>query len=235
MPKTKKTVLFIVEGYSDKEALEKIFKSIYKKDKLIDFKFTSGDVTSDENVTVDNVEEKVYSYVDEYIKDKKLKKKDIFQIIQIFDTDGTYIPANAVEKGNDGELLYTPSKILCKDVSRIRVRNSSKSKMMDYLLSLNSIKGIPYEGYFMSSNLDHALYNEQNLSFELKSEYADAFYEKFMGKEKLFIDFLNSDVVNGVPDEYKKSWAYIREGTRSLERHTNLNVYFKQHPINPLL
>ena len=30
---------------------------------------------------------------------------------------------------------------------------------------------------------DHALYNAQNLSKELKQKYADAFYEKFLGKD----------------------------------------------------
>ena len=54
--------------------------------------------------------------------------------------------------------------------------------------------------YFMSCNLDHALYNEINLDKNLKQEYADEFYEKFIGKEYLFPAFLESDVVNGVPD-----------------------------------
>lgn len=33
--------------------------------------------------------------------------------------------------------------------------------------------------------------------------YADAFYEKFMHNEIYFIDFLNMEVVNGVPDNFK--------------------------------
>lgn len=102
--------------------------------------------------------------------------------------------------------------------------------MMDYLLGLDSIKGIRYTGYFMSSNLDHSLYNEQNLPDDLKGEYADAFYEEFQGREKLFVDFLKEEVANGVPDIYPASWRYIREGVHSLERHTNLHIYFKDNP-----
>ncbi len=101
---------------------------------------------------------------------------------------------------------------------------------MDYLLGLDNIKGIRYIGYFMSSNLDHSLYNEQNLPDELKGEYADAFYEEFQGKEKLFVDFLTDEVANGVPDIYPASWRYIKEGVHSLERHTNLHLYFKDNP-----
>ena len=78
----------------------------------------------------------------------------------------------------------------------------------------------------MSCNLDHALYNELNLDKELKQEYADAFYERFIGKENKFIDFLNSDVVNGTPSTLLDSWKYIRTGLHSVERHTNLHVYF---------
>lgn len=37
MAKEKKTVIFIVEGPSDKAALESIFKKIYKRNKEIDF------------------------------------------------------------------------------------------------------------------------------------------------------------------------------------------------------
>ena len=101
---------------------------------------------------------------------------------------------------------------------------------MDYLLKEKEIKSIPYEMYFMSCNLDHALYNELNLDKELKQEYADAFYERFIGKENKFIDFLNSDVVNGTPSTLLDSWKYIRTGLHSVERHTNLHVYFVMHP-----
>ena len=52
----------------------------------------------------------------------------------------------------------------------------------------------------MSCNLDHVLYDKQNLDIEEKDNYADAFYEAFKGKEFLFIDFIRTDAVNGVPD-----------------------------------
>lgn len=84
MKKPKKTVLFIVEGISDKEALEKIFKQIYKNNKEIEFTFAQGDISSDENTTEMNVEDKIYNIVLDFMKDKKLNKADICQIIQLF-------------------------------------------------------------------------------------------------------------------------------------------------------
>ena len=70
MGEERKTVLFIVEGPSDKSALEKIFKKIYKRNRNIDFKFTDGDISSDPGVTKDNVEDRIYSIVDKYLRKK---------------------------------------------------------------------------------------------------------------------------------------------------------------------
>lgn len=226
---TKKAVIFIVEGRSDKKALENIIQKIYQYKDIV-FKFMDGDITSDKNVNKLNVQNLIYEQVEEYRKDKKLKKSDIWEIVHIFDTDGTYIPDEAIEAGDSSKFFYTPDKIFCKNVESVIARNKAKREMMDYLLSLDNIKGIPYIGYFMSSNLDHALYNEQNLDDELKGEYADAFYEEFQGKEKLFVDFLKEEVANGVPDSYPVSWRYIKEGVHSLERHTNLYIYFDKNP-----
>lgn len=225
----RKAVVFIVEGNSDKKALEKIFQKIYKQKNIV-FKFMGGDITSDEALNRLNVCDTIYQKVDQYIKDKKLKKSDIWQIVHIFDTDGTYVPEDAVQEGESAKFVYSTSKIFCKNVDKVLDRNKRKSEMMDYLLSLDKINGIPYIGYFMSSNLDHALYDEQNLDDELKGEYADAFYSEFQGKELLFIDYLKDEVANGVPDSFPASWRYIKEDVHSLERHTNLHIYFETNP-----
>lgn len=226
---TKKAVVFIVEGRSDKRALEKIFQKIYRHKNII-FMFTDGDITSDDNMTEEKAVKIIYGKVDAYMKDKKLAKSDIWQIVHVFDMDGAYIPNSAVVKGDTSNFIYSTTHISCKNVQKILDRNKRKSNLMDYLLGLYNIKGIPYTGYFMSSNLDHALYNEQNLDVDLKVDYADAFYSEFAGREEAFIEFLIEEVANGVPDTLSASWKYIREDLHSLERHSNLHIYFKQNP-----
>ena len=232
MSKEKKTIIFIVEGKSDKFALENIFKKIYRNNKDIQFGFTNGDITSDSTVTLDNVEDRIYKTVQNVMKDKKLRNSDVIQIVQIFDMDGAYIPDEAVIHGETYALEYSTTNISCKSPSRAIERNEGKRELMNYLLTKTMIKSFPYEMYFMSCNLDHALYNEINLDKDLKIERADQFYDKFAGKEYLFPVFLETDVANGVPGEMKASWKYIREELHSLERHTNLHVFFKLHP-NP--
>lgn len=225
-----KAVIFIVEGAADKKALENIFKKIYKH-KDIHFEFTHGDLTSDESVNETNVEDKIYEFVDKYRKYKSLKRSDIWQIVHIFDMDGAYIDDSNIIQGDSGEIVYSTENISCKNVQKPIERNKHKRKLMDYLLSLNDIKGISYRCYYLSSNLDHALYNQLNLTDEQKSKYAQVFYEQFMGKEMLFIKFLDMEVVNGVPENFPASWRYIKEELHSLERHTNLNIYFKENPV----
>lgn len=225
-----KAVVFIVEGATDKKALENIFKKIYRH-KEIHFEFTHGDLTSDEDNNIGNVDTKIYEHVDRYRKDKKLNKSDICQIIHIFDTDGTYIDDSYIIEGETKEFFYTTENISCKDVEKVKQRNKHKSELMNHLLTCGDINGIPYQCFYLSSNLDHALYNKLNLDDEAKTAYANAFYEKFLGREKLFIDFLNIEVVNGVPESFPASWRYIKDDLHSLERHTNLNIYFKEHPL----
>ena len=225
-----KAVIFIVEGATDKKALENIFKKIYRN-KEVHFEFTHGDITSDENINQNNVETQIYKFIDSYRKDKKLKLSDIWQFVLVFDTDGAYIDDSYIVQGDSREFVYSTESISCNNVQKVIDRNKHKREMMDYLLTCDNIKGIPYRCYYLSSNLDHALYNKLNLDDELKSKYANAFYEQFMGKEPLFIDFLNMEVVNGVPDSFPASWRYIKEEQHSLQRHTNLNIYFKENPL----
>ena len=232
MAQEKKAIIFIVEGPSDKSALEKIFKKIYRRNKKIDFGFTNGDITSNPMTTLDNVEDKIYEAIQDVIKDKKLKNSDVIQVVQLLDMDGAYIPDSAIIEGETKEFEYSTTNISCVKHERIIERNENKRKIMDYLLSIKNIKSFPYEMYFMSCNLDHALYDEINLKKELKQEYADIFYEQFIGKEFLFPKFLESDVVNNVPNEMMASWRYIKQDLHSLERHTNLHIFFKMHP-NP--
>lgn len=225
-----KAVIFIVEGATDKKALENIFKKIYRH-KEIHFEFTHGDITSDEKINKSNVEAEIYKFVDNYRKDKKLRVSDIWQIVQIFDTDGAYIDGSCIVQGESAEFVYSEEHISCKNIQKVKKRNKHKKELMDYLLTCSGIKGIPYRCYYLSSNLDHALYNKQNLSDGLKRKYAEAFYWQFMGKEHLFIKYLDMEVVNGVPDGFLASWRYIKEDLHSLQRHTNLNIYFKENPI----
>ena len=122
---TRKSVVFIVEGNSDKIALEKIFQKIYRNKNII-FKFTDGDITSDKEMTENKAVEAIYNKVNSYMKDKKLSKSDIWQIVHIFDTDGSYVPDTAVVKGENADFEYSVTQISYKNIQKVLERNKRK-------------------------------------------------------------------------------------------------------------
>lgn len=130
-----------------------------------------------------------------------------------------------------GDGVFSMDKAVVFIVEKVKKRNKHKRELMNYLLTCGEINGISYQCFYLSSNLDHALYNKLNLDEDEKVAYANVFYETFLNNEKYFIDFLNMQVVNGVPESFPASWRYIKEDLHSLERHTNLNIYFKEHPL----
>ena len=220
----------IVEGQTDKRTLEKIFKKIYRNNN-IHYEVTDGDITTNDKININNVENEIFNLINAYLKDQKLKVSDVWQIVHIFDMDGAYIPDDNIIEGSSSKFVYSTTNISCNNIEKVKERNSKKRTIMDYLLKVSTIRNIPYKCYYLSSNLEHALYDKLNLSEEEKRDYADDFYDMFLDKEILFVEFLNKVVVNGVPDSFPSSWRYIKEELHSLERHTNLNLYFKENPI----
>lgn len=142
-----KAVVFIVEGATDKIALQNIFKKIYRH-KRIHFEFTYGDLTSDENVNVKDIEDEIYKFVEIYRKDKKLKVNDIWQIVHIFDMDGAYIDNKYVINGESSKFIYSTENISCNDIEKVKKRNTHKRELMEYLLKCQYIKTIPYKCYY---------------------------------------------------------------------------------------
>lgn len=64
----------------------------------------------------------------------KLKKSNVFQIIQIFDTDGTYIDESHIMEGDTEEFVYSETEISCKYPERVKARNIHKKELMNFLL-----------------------------------------------------------------------------------------------------
>ncbi|HKL99100.1 MAG TPA: hypothetical protein VJZ06_04265, partial [Mobilitalea sp.] len=89
---------------------------IYKH-RDIRFEFTNGDVTSDDLIDKTNVCEILYKKVKRYMDDNKLKKTDIWKIVQIFDMDGVYIPDTAVVNGESSKFVYSTNVINLRKIS----------------------------------------------------------------------------------------------------------------------
>lgn len=241
----KKVVLFIVEGSSDQSALETAFTCIYDMiDSDINVEFAmidpdkgpnehgGGDITSLFGTTSDNIEKRLYSkIIDPFLSNKKYYAKDLLEIIQITDLDGTYIPDSAVTADTSAvdRPIYTDAGILTPNVDNIITRNYRKKAVINHLVSMPSIKidtkTVPYSLYFFSSNMDHYINHDANLPWQEKIRKATNFAEDCIFDLTPFYTIFCDDT-DALHMGWKESWDFIRkEGClESVKRHTNLNI-----------
>ncbi|HAT4320533.1 TPA: hypothetical protein I9071_001653 [Clostridium perfringens] len=224
---SKKVILFIVEGISDENSLSLILSRLIKSNK-VEFYVVGGDITSENGTTLQNCITKVNNCINRFLKENKFSKKDILRVIHLVDTDGTYINDDFVKQSPTNELIYEEECIWAKDIKFICDRNKRKSSILNKLYSTPKISGADYSMYYFSCNLDHVLHDEQNLNGNLKCDYADKFIERYDGKEKEFIKFLNeSDFA--VSGDYNQSWNFIKEELNSLKRNCNLHLLLNEY------
>ena len=75
----------------------------------------------------------------------------------------------------------------------------------------------------MSCNLDHVLYDKLNSTDEEKEKDAFSFAKEYGQNIPEFVKFISESSFS-VGGSYQESWAFIKEGKHSLERHTNLGI-----------
>lgn len=225
---TKKVYVFVLEGWADKNALEQLLKQIYRNTSIYSV-VMYGDVTSDKKTSSSKLVNAIATKVREKLQEDKIKKADVYHIFQICDMDGAFSPDSVIKKGIVDSYVYSPTSITVPNIEKAKERNRRKRDSINELLSTKTILGVDFKLFYMSSNLDHALYDIQNLDDDLKIAKADEFYEQFRDCPVKFIDYLIKNSFE-VPQKYLESWEYIKEGCHSLERHNNLFICFKDYP-----
>lgn len=243
----RKVILFLVEGKSDREALRIAISELYEQiDESIEVFFPiiredeeekGGDITSRMGVHPRNIEENIYkSFLRNFFDEEKILPKDIFEIIQIVDTDGAYIPDEFVHEGENPNGIdkpyYAENSIICHNANHIMKRNECKRENLDYLSSLSKLKvkqkSPRYAIYYFSSNLDHFIHHTANLDHQQKYIMAQDYAWKYIGDPNSFANAIESDPDSCSGMNYDESWDYIKEGLNSLQRHTNIDLLFKR-------
>ena len=237
-------VLFLVEGKSDREALQLAIPELYDQiDENIEVFFPTmvedkeekgGDITSKIKIWPRNIEEKIYEFfLKDFFDEQKIMPKDITEIVQIVDMDGAYVSDDMVCAGEnptgENRPYYTENAIITQRVENIIKRNAHKRENIDYLSSLQTIKvrqkTVKYSVYYFSANLDHFLHYDANLDYRKKIDLADTFARTYIGNVEGFIKQITDDPGAAVGMDYEQSWNFIKtEGCNSLQRHTNLNI-----------
>lgn len=224
--KTKKVILFIVEGVTDKTSLGGIIDKLVSSN-LVRFYITGGDITSDRISNSANAVSKVNDHVKNFLsREIGLKKGDIIQIVHLIDMDGAYIGSDQIQVEDIEGFAYSETAITASSVERVTERNNRKQQVINRLSLCPKISGIPYSMYYFSCNLEHVLHNEVNLADELKMEYAERFSDSYYKTESTFVDYIRDEQF-AVTGDYKDTWEFIKLNGNSLKRYSNFHLFFE--------
>ncbi|APC39457.1 hypothetical protein [Clostridium estertheticum] len=224
--KSKKIVLFIVEGVTDRNSFALVLSKIIEKDKIVRFKVIHGDITTQNGVSASNIYAKITDYIKEFISSDMYKKSDISNVIHLVDTDGAFINDEQVlQKDTNGSIEYNTQNIYAKNTDNIKKRNKQKSQILSKLATTNMVyANLSYRVYFFSSNLEHVIHNIQVVNDDDKRRFAEKFEDEFITNPISFIEFMNNPEF-AINAEYKDTWEFIKKDTNSLKRFTNFNLY----------
>lgn len=226
MAKTKKVLLFLVEGITDKETLGLILSKLMNTED-VHFEITGGDITSRYGVNHKNVKNKVWDYVKGFMIKSRYQKTDILKIIHLIDTDGAFVPDELIRESKTERIQYCSDHINTSNVSEIMKRNHNKTEVSRCLSQIPGLGGIPYQIYYFSRNLEHVLHGTvEEMTKEEKMDLADEFLDRYTDTPEEFIHLLQ-DVSGNAGDDYKESWKFIFEGPNSLQRHSNLGIIWR--------
>lgn len=223
----RKVVILLVEGKSDKTALNLIEK--FYTNRNIKIYTTNGDITSDFLVTYTNCVEVLSEKIKAIRDEMKLSRDDIYEVIHLIDTDGTFIPDSCimVDK-NIKEFYYTLDYIKAKNKKKVIDRNNNKISKIKVLINTGKVdKDIKYRIFYMSCNLDHVLFNEMNLADEEKVKKAFEFRKIYRNNKAGFVEFFNS-VECKANGNYNTTWDFIQKDKNSLKRYNNLFIFLNE-------
>lgn len=228
MAKTKKVILFIVEGITDQTALGNVLTSLLNSD-TVRFAMTDGDITTNKDVNPGNVVNRVNAIVKNALQKYAFKPSDLSSIVHLIDTDGAFIPDAAVVENPDAPRIeYTEDTIQAPYLDSILKRNAQKKGLVGILRGKSEISKKPYRMFYFSRNMEHALHDEsRELTSDEKMALAEQFDDSYADRPQDFVEYLRSGGF-AAPGDYDGSWKFINEGTHSLERWSNFHVFFEK-------
>lgn len=222
----KRIIFVIVEGPSDDDALGVLLSRWFDRN-MVYIHIMHCDITTEFGATPVNIVSRITNEIKKYATDNHFVRDHFQQIIHIADTDGAYAPdVQVVEDTACEKPIYHTTCITCKNREKMIDRNMRKRANLNKLsTSAYMWNSIPYRMYYMSCNLDHVLYDKLNSSDEEKERDSLSFARQYKDDISGFIHYIaNSNF--SVSSDYTSSWDYIKQDSRSLERHTNFGLCF---------
>lgn len=221
---SKQIVLIIVEGISEKNALEGIFKVILQKENIVELVVYDGDILTS-STPIDKIIRKCL----ETLTKNGFLANDLKNIIQIADLDGCYIDNTKVIEKPAGNIRYNDTTIECTDIRSVTLRNQNKRNSINELRTTKNITidgvTVPFKLYYNSCNLEHVLYGARSLSGSQKATQAMTFALRFDTRETEFIPFIKASTLSKEEDEL---WEFIKTGSNSLSKSSTMYFLFDE-------
>lgn len=235
MAKSKKVVLFIVEGQTDQDTLSPILKKIFNKCN-VRFHITKGDLlvkTKENDIIPANAIMKINAHIKNEMQRYGYTPKDMVKVIHLIDTDGAFIPNDKIILNCQERMKYCTDRIETKNPEATKRRNEGKKAIVHRLKDSDKIGGIPYCMLFFSRNLEHVLHNiERELTKDEKIDLADDFAFEYSDNIDGFKALISSEAIKA-PGDYRETWDFILTGTNSLNRFSNLHLILEDKHLFP--
>lgn len=235
----KEVIVLVVEGTSDRDALELNLENVYDSAKIQTW-VMSSDITS-QNSRNDSrgPGQRIRDAVLGLLKTESIYHlSDIKAIYMVTDLDGCFIPDEAVkEEASIKANQYSRMNILTRDRARQLDTKRIKAKNIQKLLSNTTLKirnkDIPFSLFFMSCNLEDAFYGKQNNTAHEKQDMALGFADQFSDDPAAFLEVLQKGLKAVLSAEsfpmdipadelYRLSWNTVQQDFASLQSGTNL-------------
>jgi len=226
---SKSLVIVIAEG-SEQDALYPNLKKIGEKLR-IHFEIMGTDVfTAKENVNK-SPKAIVGDIINEVTSKPEFSKNDIKLVIQLTDTDGVYITDDKIitDEFQQEKTHYTLENIRVNNSNQLRAiknRNGRKRTALNTLSKTEKVsKTVNYKILYFSRNLDHVISDKPETPKSEKSKEADVFSNSFATSYDFENFFIASDFT--VDGTYDVTWNFIKDGTKSLNKHSNFHLIFE--------
>lgn len=238
MKKNSTVFLFFVEGPSEEDALHVILDELFDSSEVV-FEIVYGDFTTSKSVAdpISFLGKRISSII---AQDPLYELKSLRAAVVLTDTDGCYINDDCViEDPSKGKAYYTLDGIFCNNPSAIQERNKQKSRILNQISSKNYLTirrvKVPLETYYNSCNLDHLLYDRNNLTKKEKEKAAEDFGNQYFEHAEDFLPFIYDLFPSSCAMEYSISWDEIKKEKNSLHRMSNFICFMIRHSdlLNP--
>ena len=220
----RKVVLFIVEGPSEELALGLILSRLFEASNEVRFEVMHGDPLTKWRFSkvpqgaapAEKIDERIRNSVLDYLaaSSPKLGWSNLDRVIQLTDTDGSYVDDSMVE-APDAETLQ-------RKLDTFHMKQASTQRLLRRSMLTYKRKSVPYSLYYFSSNLEHALHGIENeLSDEDKTRLAREFQLKYRNDIAGFLDLMQEICPS---EDYRESWDFIQTDVNSRNRWSNLGL-----------